>query len=326
MLDDIPFEVSIAGDNEFTLSSGDQQTPWDFLLRIDTDSEQMFVSFTLNHAGLSVSQALTNSAFYEALVDGGTLRIHGRHPITGGDLIIASGTVPSGQFEPLDARLIKTLQRLAFIEEKTGISFYIPHDNITSEVCNTIAATADILKTGRAKYDSHPWISISPIEQARNTLEMFAAGHPAAMAVHFEGQVVPIFNTHVMLGPVTLFFDRTYITAEDLADLRKQLQHAKGEDTVKIRFTPFEDCIVEARYVNWLPEDEAKAVRQLPMYQKDNTIRSEDPWAIPNIDVANAISLLESWYDEDEDEQKASWNLIKAALERDRLSDRKLFP
>jgi hypothetical protein len=313
------------GQGEIVLNSKEQQTPWKFVIRIDTQSRQMSLSFTLNYAGLAIHQALAGSAFYGAMANGGKLRIHGRHPITGGDLPIASATIPSGAYAAPDVRLIETLQKLAFIEDKTGVTFSIPPDDITPEVCNTIAATARILETGRAEYDPQPWISVSPVEQARSALDTFAAGRPAAMAIHFEGQVVPIFGTHVMLGPVTLFCDRTYIATEDLANLRKQLDESNGEDTVKIRFTPFEDCIIEARYVNWLPDDEAEALRQLPMYQKDNTIRSEDPWTIPPIDVANAISLLESWYDEDADEQKAAWNLLKSALERDRLSDRKLF-
>ena len=129
-----------------------------------------------------------------------------------------------------------------------------------------------------------------------------------------------------MLGPVTMFCKRTYITAEDLDDLRKQIQNANPQTAIKVRLTPFENCPIEARYLNWLPENEAKALRQSPMYQRNSVTPDEDSWTLPNTDVALAVSLLESWYDEDAEEQKASGELLKNALERDRLSDRKLFP
>ncbi len=325
-LRDVPFKVSVAHGGEITLSSKEQQTPWKFLIRISSERKQMSVSFTLNYAGLGIDQALEALAFYDALVNGGKLQIHGRHPLTGKDLPIVSAAIPSGAYPNPDIRLVETLERLAFIEKKTGVSFSIPPDDITYEVANTIAATAHILETGRADYKAQPWVSVSPIEQAKVALETFASGRPAPMAIHFQGQVVVIFGTDVMLGPVTLFCDRTYITAEDLEELRKQLQNAKPHSTIEIRFTPFEDCPIEARYVNWLPDHEAAAIRQLPMYQQEDVLGNDESWSLPNVDVSKAVSLLESWYDEDAEEQKTSWKLIKSALERDRLSDRKLFP
>ncbi len=41
---------------------------------------------------------------------------------------------------------------------------------------------------------------------------------------------------------------------------------------------------------------------------------------------ADAISLLETWSEGDEQEQKETWQFLKRALDEDRLSNRKLFP
>ncbi len=321
---DIQFEASWAQNGTITLNSDEYSRPWKFLIRINGELKQMSISFTLDYGGLSVEQALQALASYGALSKGGKLQVRGRHPVTGGDLPIASAAIPPGSFPGPDDRFDEILEQLAFIQEKTGASFSIPQSDIAPEVLNTIAATARILETGHAEYQAQPWISVSPIEQAKSVLEMFAHGRPMAMAIHFEGQAVPIFGTHVMLGPVTLFCNRTSITIEDLEDLRRQLQNANSETSIRIRYTPFEDCPIEARYVNWLPEDEALSLRQVPMYQKD--LSPEDSGTLPITDVAMAVSLLESWYGENVEEQKASWDSIKNALERDRLSDRKLFP
>ncbi|HBE27759.1 MAG TPA: hypothetical protein DDW25_02595 [Ktedonobacter sp.] len=38
------------------------------------------------------------------------------------------------------------------------------------------------------------------------------------------------------------------------------------------------------------------------------------------------IQLLKSWREGDEQEQRSTWEYLKQALDKDRLSERKLFP
>jgi hypothetical protein len=323
-LKNIPFEVAGNPAREVTFDSDHQNTPWRFHLKVNSETGQMTLSFTLNYSGLSVDEALAGVTFYEALARGGEFRMQGRHPVTGGELSLARADLPSGTYEAPDPRFVRFLQELAFIQNKTGVSFTIPERNIRFQDANTIAATAQILKTGRAKYTSGPWVSISNLEQARSTLEYFGSGAPIPMALHFDGQVVVIFETYVPLGPVTLFCDRTYIEKEDLANLRKDVDAALPGSSISIRFSPFEGCLIEARYLRWLPDDEAAAIRQLPMYTKPDAAVDPDT-ALLRTNAHEAIALLKSWYDEDPDEQKKSWEQLKIALDEDRLSDRKLF-
>ena len=325
-LTEIPFDVVRSQTGEIILSSERQQTPWRFLMKISAKSKQMKVSFTLDYSGLTVDEALTAVTFYRSLVSGGEFHIYGRHPITGADLPIARGALPAGVYKAPDARFVELLERLAFIESKTGASFTIPERNISFEDANTIAATARILETGHAQYSAKPWVSVSNVAQAKSVLGSIVSGRPVAIAIHFEGQVEVIFGTHVMLGPVTFFCDRTYIADEDLEDLRKKVEVATPESSINIRFTPFQDCSVEARYINWLPEEEAIAIRQLPMYSEPKPLVSDDQWQAPPVDVNTALALLRSWYDEDADEQKNTWEQLKVGLDQDRLSERKLFP
>lgn len=238
----------------------------------------------------------------------------------------APGRMNTGLIDDVGYEISQMLERLSYIEEKTGVSFSIPTHDISVEDLKTIAATARILETGHGQYEAQPWISVSSIEQAKSALESFETGNPMPMALHFDGQVVVIFDTHVMLGPVTFFYDRAYITKEDLEDLRKQLEAATADSEIRIRFTPSEDCSAEARYLNWLPSDEAAALEQLPIYDDRKSSTAEDTWSLPAPDVSHAVALLESWYDEDTEEQTKAWELLKASLEQDRPSDRKLFP
>lgn len=67
------------------------------------------------------------------------------------------------------------------------------------------------------------------------------------------------------------------------------------------------------------------------MYQRiDKNFSGEaGKLALPDMDVDQALALLQSWKVEESlerDEQRETWEFLKQALDQDRLSDRKLFP
>lgn len=67
------------------------------------------------------------------------------------------------------------------------------------------------------------------------------------------------------------------------------------------------------------------------MYQRIDKNLSEEAgkFTLPDIDVPQALALLQSWNVEESperDEQRETWEFLKHALDEDRLSDRKLFP
>lgn len=324
-LTNIPFEITATDSGEMILNSEQQSTPWTFLVKVNKATKQMSLSYTLKYPGLSIERALEGIRFNQALARGGDLRILGAHPVTGGAVQLVRGGLPSGTYQGPDARFIGMLEQLAFIQDKTGVFFTVPDRNINSEDLRTVAATVQILETGHGQYKAVPWTSVSNVEQARAALETFAEGKPQPMALHFEYQVVVILGTHVPLGPVTFFCDKAYITREDLETLSRELEASTSESSINIRFTPYEGSSVEARYINWLPEEEASAIRRLPMYQEGQPGYGQEEWVLPPMDADEAVALLQSWYDEDEGEQRETWEQLRAALDKDRLSDRKLF-
>jgi hypothetical protein len=324
-LTNTPFEITATDAGEMILNSEQQATPWSFLIKVNKATKQMSLRYTLKYPGLSIERALEGIRFNQALARGGDLRILGAHPVTGGTVQLVRGGLPSGTYPGPDARFIKMLEQLAFIQDKIGVFFTVPDRNVNPEDVRTVAATAQILETGRGQYKAEPWTSVSNVEQAKAALEMFEEGKPQPMALHFEDQVVVILGTHVPLGPVTFFCDQAYITKDDLETLRRELEASPPESSINIRFTPYEGGSVEARYINWLPEEEAAAIRQLPMYQEGAPGHGQEEWVLPPMDADEAVALLQSWYDEDAGEQREAWEHLRAALDEDRLSDRKLF-
>ena len=67
------------------------------------------------------------------------------------------------------------------------------------------------------------------------------------------------------------------------------------------------------------------------MYERIDKNLSEEAgkFVLPDIDVNQALALLQSWYVEESperEEQRETWDYLKQALDDDRPSDRKLFP
>jgi len=67
------------------------------------------------------------------------------------------------------------------------------------------------------------------------------------------------------------------------------------------------------------------------MYERiDKNLSAEaGKFVLPEIDVNQALTLLQSWDVEESperEEQRETWEYLKQALDEDRLSDRKLFP
>lgn len=67
------------------------------------------------------------------------------------------------------------------------------------------------------------------------------------------------------------------------------------------------------------------------MFERIDKNLSEEAgkFVLPEIDVSQALALLQSWDVEgspEQEEQRETWEYLKRALDEDRLSDRKLFP
>lgn len=322
-LTEIPFRISISRSGEITLSSEHQQTPWRFTFQVNSQKNQIVVGFTLSYANLSIPEALEGANFYEGLVKGGGLLISARNPITGGYMPLVKGDVPSSAYKS-NSKLVALLEHLRFIEIQTKSAFTFPSEPITVSEANDIAGIVGILKTGHATYTAKSWVSLTPLEEAKRVLESFKGETPQPTAVHFHDEVSVIFGEHIPLGPVTLFCDRTYVTTADFEDIQRQLQDLNDQETVKIRFTPFDDCQIEAQYLDWLSEDDATQLGRLPIYQPPTNADVRE-LKLEQININYALSLLNSWYAEDDQEQQKTWEMLRPALDEDRLSDRKLF-
>lgn len=320
-LPEIKFNVFESGPGELVYRSEEHKGAWQISIKAIPATMQLTLHCNFSYSGLNVGEALNNVRFMEALAAGGEFRI-----LKADDrMVLGRARVGGGDFEPTNPRWIRVLEWLVFIQERAGVPINLPdHDLvITHEDAVNVFTVKRILETGRATATAEPWVSISTPEQARAALETFGSGQPAPMALTFENQVVQLFGSDIPLGAAGFLCRETYITEDDLADLRAALEVAEQDSQINVRFTPFEGCALEATYREWLPRDETPTEGK-QVVGSDNVVTVQ---AEPlGLDANTAVALLQSWYDEDAEEQRDTWEKLRTVLGEERTSDRELFP
>jgi hypothetical protein len=249
------------GTDEATLSNDEQPiVPWRITLVINTKNKTFKFNCDISYSGLNVHQALESLRFFRALSKGGQFKM--TNLITG--FVSQMAQIVAGMYESPDPVLFELIERMALIQNKTNTLLIVPEGDIAMDDVREVFDTARIVETGRATLHVNHMTATGGVELAKNALEGFADGEPTSMLWHYsENQTAIIFGINVPLGPVILSCEKTVITEEDKEKIRKALESvAEGEDFqgIPIRFTPVEDCPVEARYPKWLPEEEAAAL------------------------------------------------------------------
>lgn len=269
-LPSLEFFITEVDTTETTFSNEGLPAPWHFLITVERTTGKLRLELSLNYAGLKVGDALRGLRFFQALAQGGEFRITGIPADPGTQLLILRGGVPRGEYEGPDEHLVKMLERMAFVEEKTGIRFTVPEGEIPEDELLALRVAARILKEGRATYSPSAWETNSSVEQAKSILGEFGDGRPRPTALYFpEEQSMRVFGVDVPLGPVLTGVDKTYVAPEDLRRLQSEIAAAAPGDVIQVRLSPYEGCPTEVRYMRWLPVEDAAAIYRLPIFQND---------------------------------------------------------
>lgn len=259
-LDYLEFETVQVGTEEATLSNQQQPVPWKVKLIMNIATGRWNITFSFPEENLNVTQALQAVRLQRALSSGGQIKII--NLITGFEL-------PAVQFEPmpiaLDERWAKLLEELVFIQQKTAIPIRVPSRDIDREEAMQILMTAEILRTGKARLESKEWPVNSPVSKAKEAAAAFADE-----SIHYitmkdqTGHVMNVLDTEIPLGPTVLSCDNVLMATEMLDQLKRDIEDAAHDGVVSYRLATRGP--VEARFLNWLPEDEAAELRKLPIW------------------------------------------------------------
>ena len=103
-------------------------------------------------------------------------------------------------------------------------------------------------------------------DEAKTFLEKSSAEKPINLMNYADGWVSVIFGKHIPLGPVLITGEKLHITPDDSEVIRRQIQD--GNELIPLRLTPVDGTVIEAKYPQWLPQEEAEAVLNLPFVRK----------------------------------------------------------
>lgn len=247
-LDYIHLTAVQSGTDEATFTNDHQPVPWKIKLLRNTKEKRVDLQYSPNLIGANVKRALDAVRFWQAVAEGGTLSID--HLDTGFELWQIA--VPPGGFEAIEPHWVNLVEELAFIQQKTQTPLVIPDRDIDIAEIKGILSTAQKLRTGRATFKVEDWVLSLDRKGAQKILGAFEGEKPQSLGLEGE-EVEEILDTSVLIGPGRFVCEQAYITEKDFEVLRSEVAAAGPRDFVSVRFTPFNECPIQAEYLNWLP-------------------------------------------------------------------------
>jgi len=243
------------GTDEMTLWCDDPAVPLEIRLRFIPAQKSVGFAISLRLAGFNVKQQLAAFRFHEALVAGGTLRFE--YEATGATLFehdVESGT--AGKSHP---HFLRLLEALLTIQSRTSVLLSVPDERLSPEEVNAIAAAHRAVE-GQSVRQSVESIELNFSRSGADViLQQHASGEPLTFTVVSDDEV-EIFGTRVPLGKVVRHIEGLQFVPGEADHV--ELAHKCGAESLSARFCAASTgANVIARYLNWLPADEAAQYR-----------------------------------------------------------------
>ena len=259
-LDYLEFETVQRGTEEATLSNDRQSVPWKVEMIINFHTGRWNIKFGLHEGNLNVSHALEVLKLQRVLASGGQLKII--NLLTGLEFPVTKFNATG--MEP-DERWMRLLEELVFIQQKTFVPITVPDGDIDPEEAQRILVTAEILRTGQANLEVSHWPVTSPLSKAKEAAKVFAGESVHDLTMNDQSEhVINVLGTDIRLGPAVFFCAHAFMRTETLDQLTREIEIAHEGATLNYQLETKET--VQARFLNWLPEDEAEKIRKLPIW------------------------------------------------------------
>lgn len=179
------------------------------------------------------------------------------------DMRLSHASIAPGAYPALDEDWVRLCEALDLIQKKTCTLFRSPK-RITPEEARQIGLVAQIVGTGRVAMTDFP------LDLKRDGvaafLEQVSDDKPLRLTQYADDFVSVVYGKRISLGPVFIAGDKMYITPAHVSEIERQTQ--SGNDTISASLTPVKGNVLEARFPQWLPKDEATAVLELPVVRE----------------------------------------------------------
>ena len=256
ILEGIEFKNIQSGTEQMILSNEHQTVPWKFRQVIRFDESQSQATITVHTVNVPITQAVKALKFCQALSKGGSLKIESVET----DIQLSHANIAPGAFPTLDENWIRICKALDLIQKNTGTLFRSP-EVVSPEASREIGLVFQILGTGRVMATEFP-LDLTR-DEAADFLAKVSEDKPLRLTNYADDFVSLVYGKRISLGPVFIACDKMYITPTHVREIERQIQ--SGNDTISVSLTPVEGNLLEARFPQWLPKDEASIVLDLPV-------------------------------------------------------------
>jgi hypothetical protein len=192
--------------------------------------------------------------FEEGLSQGGTIRLE--DALSRG--LFLKGVVPAGIVPPVDGRWLDLIQRVATIQERTGVILRVPSRDITEEEVKRVYTIDQAVRTGFLEHTGKDEVMFrANRDTARNTWRALGVQRHLVIAVNSE-ESEALFGRQIVLGKSALVFVNYQLTPDDLDKLPLLLEDPELT-SFDIHLISADDGIRQKYYEQWLPaEDKGK--------------------------------------------------------------------
>ena len=135
---------------------------------------------------------------------------------------------------------------------------------VSPEASREIGLVFQILETGRVMATEFP-LDLTR-DEAADFLAKVSEDKPLRLINYADDFVSLVYGERISLGPAFIACDKMYITPTHVREIERQIQ--SGNDTISVSLTPVEGNLLEARFPQWLPKDEASIVLDLPVVRE----------------------------------------------------------
>lgn len=205
----------------------------------------------------NVRTAFQYEKFLQVVERGGELRLIDLPS----EVLFCCFRVKAGVYPSSGKQWLRLLEALVQIQKKASIPINISNRNISSEEAAHIFSIEHILTTGHSKIKSEPLVIDSDVKRAKEILDQLKNGEPIRIySLMEENESISIFDSNISLGSMLVFQD-CCLSEEDKATLGQKIAGAEANEAIEICLTPSPDGVREARFLKWLPTEEAAALK-----------------------------------------------------------------
>lgn len=251
VLEYIPLIPIRGGDEEITFSNEYQKVPWRITVVFNRTDHTSVFHYKIESLGMNVKRILDAVKFNHAIAKGGILTVE--HLDSG--LTLNQMKVASGMVETPPKFLFDILERLVFIQQKTGTLIHVPPEDLLFGAAEMVRETAHKIEHGEMTLDE---ISFSvPKEAARKLIEEIKSGKPMRFEKELEEEGALLFGANISLGPAIVSCESISMTPQALTDLIQTVNGAEEDTNVPVVFTSSEEYPIRVSYPKWLPQSDA---------------------------------------------------------------------